>query len=124
MKRLKNLRDKRNPISADEVPPWFRQLIHMDEKHRQKAVDSALKKLKEAKPDAYAFIKDNDCELIGFIPNISYTLPFNEDGNLDVKYLHDFSQYTLLYWCKQAKFAFLVNASMDYNANGLRGLIY
>lgn len=120
----RNLRQSEEKISCEVVPPWFKQLTELDEPFRKNAVAQALARIKESKPDAYKFITENRCELVGFIPNVVYTMPHDEEDNLDVKYLHDFSQYTLLYWCKQAGFGFFINASLKYNAGGLRGFTY
>jgi hypothetical protein len=121
----KNLRSK-NPdkVSCEHQPPWYNQLIRMDEKTRLKAAESALEKIKKAKPDTYEFLKKFDMELVGFMPNVAYTMPDDSEDALNVTYVHDFSQSTLLYWCKKGGFGIFVNASLDYNAKGLRGFIY
>ena len=111
-------------ISCEKKPPWYNQLIQMDEKARVRAVEVAMAKLKKSKPETYEFIKKEKCELVGFVPNIEDTLPNNEENALDVTYLHDFSQYTMLFWCPAGGFGFFVNASLEYNARGLRGFAY
>lgn len=111
-------------ISCEDKPPWYTQLLEMDEAKRIKAGELALEKLKKSKPDTYKFIVENKMELVGFMPNVEYTLPNDKEKALDITYLHDFSQYTLLYWCSKGGFALFVNASLKYNAGGLRGFIY
>lgn len=110
-------------ISCENQAPWYSQLIRMDETKRIEAVDKALDKIKRAKPEAFKFIEDFRCELVGFIPNVSYTMPNAKEQSLEVTFVHDFSQGTLLYWCKQGGFAFFINAGLDYNAGGLMGFI-
>lgn len=109
-------------VSCENQPPWYTQLIRLDEKKHQAAVKKALEHVKEAKPEVYEFIVQNKMELIGVIPNISYAMCNNSEGYLGVTFVHDFSQVTLLYWC-QAGFCIVVNPSLDYN-NGVRGLTY
>ena len=112
-----------NKISCENHPPWYAQLLKMDETKRIAAVKSALDKIRRAKPDAFKFIEDFDCELVGFIPNVVYTMPDAQEQDLEVTFVHEFSQYTLCFWCKKGGFAFFINAGLDYNANGLRGFI-
>lgn len=111
-------------ISCEHKPPWYDQLLQMDEDKRIAAHKLALENLKKSKPDTYKFILENKLEFVGFMPNIEYTLPDDREKSLDITYIHDFSQYTLLYWCKQGRFALFVNASLKYNADGLRGFTY
>lgn len=111
-------------ISCESKPPWYEQLIKMSEKKRRYAVDLAMAKIKEAKPDTYEFIQNFNCELVGFIPNVQYTRPDDDEKSLDITYIHDFSQYTLLFWCEKGGFSFFVNASLKYNDGGLLGFTY
>lgn len=125
--KKKNLRETQikshDVVSTDVHPPWYAQLIRLDESKHEAAVKTALDKIKKSKPDAFKFIEDNKCELIGFIPNVSYAMPNNSEDSLGVTFVHDFSQSTLLYWCKGGGFAFFINASLKYN-DGVRGLTY
>jgi hypothetical protein len=115
----------KNPkISCENQPKWYKQLLKMDEETRKRAVEFTLSKIKEAKPDAYKFIEQFNLELVGFMPNLSYTMPDDGEGNLAVTFVHDYSQYTLLFWCKQGGFGMFINPSLNYNANGLMGFIY
>lgn len=98
--------------------------MRMDEDRRKIAVSLALAKLKKAKPDVYEFITKGKCKLVGFIPNVEYTMPDDREKSLDITYLHDFSQGTLLYWSEEGKFGFFVNASLKYDSNGLKGFTY
>lgn len=110
-------------ISCENFPPWYVQLLKLDEPKRKRAVEMALAHVKEAKPDAYEFIKKFDCKLIGFIPNVVYSMPDDSEDSLDVTFVHDFSKYTLLYWCEQGEFALFINSTLAFNKKGLRGLI-
>lgn len=114
-------KDKEN-ISCDNMPPWYLQLIRLDEDKHQETVANTLEKIKQAKPDVHKFIVKNNMELIGFIPNIQYAMANDSEGYLGVTFVHDFSQYTLLYWC-DAGFGLFVNPSVSYN-DGVRGLSY
>jgi hypothetical protein len=122
MKKKKNLREDK-PISCENQPPWYSQLLQMDESKRIAAVKAALDRIKRAKPECAKFIEDFGCELVGFIPNVQYTMPDAQEQSLEITFVHDFSQGTLLYWCKQGGFGFFVNAGLDYNAEGLMGFI-
>lgn len=123
MKIKKNLRGS-DKVSADNQGPWFKQLIKMDERTRLSAAAEVLKLIKEAKPEAYEFIMKFDLELVGFMPNVSYTMKDNREDSLDVTFVHDFSQKTLLYWCKQGGFGVFINPSLKYNHGDLLGFIY
>jgi hypothetical protein len=125
MKTRRNFRDTRidENISCENTPPWYDQLIKLDEAKRKQAYEQAMKRILQAKPDTYEFINKMRCELIGFMPNVSYTMPNDNENSLDVTYIHDFSQYTPLFWCKQGGFAFFVNASLKYN-DGVKGFTY
>lgn len=110
-------------VSCENLPPWYVQLMKMDESKRQRAAQTALEQVREAKPEAYQFIKNFNCKLIGLIPNVAYTMPDNSEDALDVTYVHDFSKYTLLFWCEQGGFALFINSTLAYNKKGLKGLI-
>jgi hypothetical protein len=113
-----------NPVSCENHPPWYEQVMRLEPSKRDEVSAKALEKIKEAKPEAFNFIQKFGCKLVGFIPNVAYTMPNDQEQNSDVTFIHDFSQTTLLYWCSDGGFAFFVNASLKYNANGLRGFIY
>lgn len=110
-------------VSCENLPPWYIQLMKMDESKRKKAAALALEHVREAKPEAYKFLEQFGCKLIGLIPNVSYTMPDDSEDSLDVTFVHDFSKYTLLYWCEQGGFALFINSTLAYNKKGLRGLI-
>lgn len=114
---------RKEKISCENFPPWYTQLLKMDESKRKKAVEMALSHVKEAKPDAYEFIKNYNCKLIGFIPNVMYSMPDDSEDSLSATFVHDFSKYTLLYWCEEGQFALFINSTIAFNKDGLRGLI-
>lgn len=103
--------------SADpsELAPWYKQVLQLPEKKRLEISEIALRRVKEAKPEAYNFIKKFNCHLVGLCPSIDYTLLKKSDGDLDVTFIHAFSMPTLLYWCADGGFGFFVNANLDYN---------
>lgn len=105
----------KSKISCENVPPWYEQLIRFDESKKEIAAKLALDKIKKAKPDAYKFITANKMKLVGFMPNVAYNMPDDSKDALDVTFIHDFSQYTLLYWCEDGGFAFFINASLKFD---------
>lgn len=110
-------------ISSDNHPLWYKQLINLNAEKRQKAIDNAMDRIKRAKPEAYKFIEQFKCELVGITPNISYSMPDENEQDLRVTFIHDYSQTTLLFWCKQGGFGFFINAALDHNAEGMLGFI-
>lgn len=98
-----------------DFPSWYKQFLELSDSKRKQIADTALKRVKEAKPEAYEFIKKFRCELVGISPSLMYALVSSKDGDASVTWVHGFSMPTLLYWCRQGGFAFLVNANLDYN---------
>jgi hypothetical protein len=114
-------RDEFNPGS---FAPWYEQLMLFEEKKRLAICRTALKRLKENRPETYQFIKDGRCKLVGIAPSIEYTLVEKSEGDLDVTFSHAFSMPTLLYWHPKGKIAILVNANLEFNntvLNKVRG---
>lgn len=103
--------------SADpsKLPPWYVQMIELEDDVRSVMQARALSWIKETKPKAHDFIKKFDCEFVGFIPQISYTLPTSDEGESDVTWIHSFSIPTLLFWCRDGGFGFFINANLDYD---------
>ncbi len=104
----------RDRISCELHSLWYKQLFRVSEDKRKELHALALEKIKEAKPDAFEFINKNGCKLVGFMPNVTYTMPDDSDGEMQTNYLHDFSQVTLVYWCEGGGFAFFINASLSW----------
>ena len=102
-------------ITCENQPSWYKQLFKFDASKREAAHEFALKKIKEAKPEAYDFIQKFGCKLVGFMPNVVYTCPDDSRGIMDYNFVHDFSQYTLLYWCENGGFGFFINASLKFD---------
>lgn len=126
--KKRNLRIPETDIDIDEtldvdvessdprgVAPWYAQLLKLDARKRKAVVDTALKRIKESKPEAFEFIRKFDCELVGITPGVEYTLVSDAQGELEVTFVHPYSMPTLLYWCKQGGFGFFVNANLEYN---------
>lgn len=104
--------------------PWYSQLMKFDRKKRKQIVETALKRLRDSRPETYAFIKQSRCRLVGLCPAIDYTLISKDQGEIDVTFSHAFSMPTLLYWHPRGKFAFIVNANLEYDdtvLNKVRG---
>lgn len=104
-------------VSCDNQPLWYKQLFKMDESKRIAAAKVALELIKKSKPDTYEFILKFGCKLIGFMPNVVYTMPDDSKGFLEINFVHKFSQYTLVYWCESGGFAMFVNASLKFDDN-------
>ncbi len=117
VKTRKNLRDtrKENEVSCINQPLWYKQMFKLDESKRLNMQKLALDLIKKAKPDGYEFITKNKCKLIGFMPNVVYTMPDDSKGALQVNFVHEFSQYTLVYWCEPGGFSFFINASLKFD---------
>jgi hypothetical protein len=124
MKKKKKIESNPAKVSADNHPPWFTQLLKMDEDTRIKSYQKSLQRIKEAKPDAYEFITKFRLEFVGFMPNLAYSMPNDSEDSLKVTFVHEFSQNTLLFWCNQGQFAVFINPSLKYNDGNLRGFTY
>jgi hypothetical protein len=117
----KNLIENEVEISLDnesdpaELPPWYEQFLKLDEKARKSVMMSALNLLKEAKPETYNFVKKFRCELAGISPRVEYAVMRDNDGDMNVTYVHAYSMPTLLFWCPEGEFHFSVNANLKYN---------
>lgn len=106
-----------------ETALWFDQLMKFDEKKRLAIVRSAMTKLKSAKPEMYDFIKKFNCQLVGISPRVEYTLSGKEGSeDLEVTWIHSFSQPTLLFWCKAGGFGLFVNSVLDFDDSVLNNI--
>ena len=139
MKINLNMNKKRNPIvevggetieiglddfNPMQFAPWYNQLMSLEEKDRKRIVATALSRIKEVRPETFRFLMEYRCKLVGIIPAVEYTLTKKDEGELDITFSHAFSMPTLLFWCKQGKFAIMVNANLEYNdtvLNKIRG---
>lgn len=118
-KSRKNLRANQGKtekvVSANNQPSWYKQLFDMPEEKRIEQFAKVMELLKEAKPDAYEFIKKFQARHVGFIPNIVYTMPDDSRGFLQVNFVHEFSQSTLLFWNKEGGMGFFINPSLNFD---------
>jgi hypothetical protein len=102
-------------VSCADQPLWYKQMFKVDESKRVAMQKAAITLIKQSKPEAYEFISKFKCKLVGFMPNVVYTMPDDSKGALQVNFVHKFSQYTLVYWCEQGGFAFFINASLKFD---------
>ncbi len=98
-----------------EFPPWYQQLMKLSNDKRREIIGKALKRIQAVKPETMKFIKDGKCRLVGIAPAVEYTLADKKDGEIDVTFVHGFSIPTLVFWHPQGKFAFMVNANLEYD---------
>lgn len=108
-----------------EVALWYDQALKLDDKKRLAQVRMAMRQIKQSKPDTYEFIQKFNCKIVGIIPRVEYALT-GQDGkqDLNVTWIHSFSQPTLLFWCEKGGFGFFVNAVLDYDntiLNNIKG---
>lgn len=101
--------------SPEDYPLWYDQFAKLPEKAKKDIAHTALKRIASTKPEMADFIRKMRCELVGLCPRIEYILADEREGETDVTWVHGFSIPTLLYWCKEGKFGFFVNANLDYN---------
>ena len=117
MKFKKNLESVEIDYHEESDPQvfalWYKQFLGLPEKTKKEIIEKALIRIQDTKPDTYQFIKKFKCELVGVSPRLEYSMPKSQDG--DVTWIHSFSMPTLLYWCPEGGFAFMVNANLDYN---------
>lgn len=97
------------------LPPWYQQFLKIDEKKRKLIAERALSRIKVEKPKTFTFIKKLRCELVGVCPRVEYAVLNKHEGDLDATYIHAFSGPTLVYWCEEGSFAFVVNVNLAYN---------
>lgn len=98
-----------------DYPLWYKQYLKLDESQRKEIHKIALKRLKEAKPDAFKFVQKFGCKLVGITPRTEYSLVSEKDGEVNVTYVHKYAMPTLLFWCPQGEFHFSINANLKYN---------
>lgn len=98
-----------------EYPLWYKQYLKLNEDERKKIESIAMKRIKEAKPESYAFIKKFRCKVVGITPRTEYSLVLDSEGEANVTYVHKYSMPTLLFWCPQGQFHFSINANLKYN---------
>lgn len=111
-------------MNPAELPSWYKQFIDLPEDVRKKVIRKAWDYLKEAKPDTYEFLKAQRCRMVGVIPQVAYALCKEDEGDIDVTYIHSFSIPTLLFWHPAGEFAIMVNANLKYDdtvLNKIRG---
>lgn len=99
-----------------EIALWFDQALKLDSPKRIKMVRSAMNKIKQNKPDTYEFIRKFECTLVGIMPRVEYALSGQEGkDDLNVTWIHSFSQPTLVFWCEKGGFGFFVNSVLGYD---------
>jgi len=57
----------------------------------------------------------NDCDFIGFVPNISYIMGKGDSNEIKNLWVHPFSTPTMLFKVKDQPLLVVANANLDYN---------
>lgn len=102
-------------IDPTSYPLWYQQLFSFDDKKRKQIIVSLLKSIEEAKPEAFEFIKKNECKLVGLMPRVEYALMSSKEGDTGCTWIHAFSQYTFVFWCENGGFGLFINPVIEYN---------
>lgn len=95
-------------------PSWFNDLSLLDESGRQIVSEKTLEKISETNPKGAKFVKDFQCELIGFVPRVE--IRGFESEPQDMK----FDDPALLYWCKDGKFGVVIGIERSELEAGLK----
>lgn len=101
--------------APDVLPAWYEQFLRLSSKKRSEISEKVLALIKKNNPEAYGFIKNAGCKLVGITPRIVYALIDESKGDIDVSWIHSFSMATCLFWCEKGKFGFFINPNLRYD---------
>lgn len=109
------VRIKEKKLDPTEYPLWYKQLFSLDGITRKRIVKSVLSQVKDASPETFKFLEEQDAKLVGVIPRVEYSLMDSKEGELGITWVHGFSQYTFLFWCEYLKIAVITNPVLEYD---------
>jgi hypothetical protein len=102
----------------DLFPEWFNEVLELDSRGREAFIQDCLDEISRSgsiddRPteDGQALVKflKQDCDFVGFNPNLVYARGKGADKDMRVKFVHKFGYPTLVY--KHRKMPILISAN-------------